>query len=40
MRKKEETLFLYGEKFDAKKAKEYFDEFMLSNRNNHKKSER
>ncbi len=26
MRKKEETLFLYGEKFDAKKAKEYFDE--------------
>ena len=26
MGKKEETLFLYGEKFDAKKAKEYFDE--------------
>ena len=27
MRKKEETLFIYGENFDAKKAKEYFDEF-------------
>jgi hypothetical protein len=28
MRKKEETLFLHGEKFDEKKAKEFFDEFF------------